>query len=109
MTETLGVMLATAMGYAVAGMVASAHILVTSQRVKFEYISGQRRSSWPQLATLALLLVSGPVVLLRNAIRAAAGGLRPRYWLFFSTIVASGWSFCLGLVIFNLLVLLNIG
>lgn len=114
MNETLGVMLAMAMGYAIAGVVGSAHILVTSQRLKFEALSRSRQTSRPHgwsassSAALAMLLVCGPVVLMGNAIRAARAGLRPRYWLFLSTLVASGWSFCVGLVMLNMLVVLNL-
>ncbi|MHA1523819.1 MAG: DUF6949 family protein [Alphaproteobacteria bacterium] len=106
MIEMLGIMLAIAMGFCVGGLVASAHILVTDERIKFEGLA--RPSLLPRMVTLFLLLLTGPVVLIRNSVRAAVRGLRPRYWLFFSTIVASGWSFCLGLVIFNLLVMLNV-
>lgn len=96
---------AVAMGFVASGICASGYGLVTNSPLKFE--AGASR---PRLHSVrvALLLVGGPLVIMRNAILGAKRNLRPRVWLVATTILASCWSFCLGLAAINILVLLGV-
>ena len=100
----ISVALATAIGFAFSGIAASSYALFTNQRLKFESARYGGVAIWPRVA---LLFISGPYILLRNSLKAAMRGLRPRFWLVLSALVASGWSFCTGLVILNVMGLLR--
>jgi len=98
------VLIATAVGFAFSGIAASSYALFTSQRLRFESAAEDGALIWPRIA---LLLVSGPMILVQNSWKAVLRGLRPRFWLVLSALVASGWSFCTGLVILNVMVLMQ--
>jgi hypothetical protein len=103
--DMVSVLLAVAMGFAAAGICSSGYRLCTNSRLVFDRSAGSEPIS---TLRVALLVVAGPLVIMRNAWRAALGG-RPRGWLLASALVASGWSFCLGLVVLNLVVALGGG
>lgn len=89
-----------AMGFVVAGICNSGFRLVTNSRLRFEGPPGEdTRSGWQ----MALLVIAGPLVILRNSWRAVRRGDRARGWLVASALVASCWSFCLGLAVLNLM------
>lgn len=88
---------AVAVGFTASGIGASSYALFTNQRLRFE--EAGRGMVVPRAL---LLLVSGPVILIRNSWKAAVRGLRPRYWLLLSAVVALSWSLCIGLVVLNL-------
>ena len=88
-----------AMGFVTAGICASAFQLVTNQRLRFEGPEGEdTRSGWH----MAMLVIAGPVIILRNSWRAVHQGSRARAWLIASALFSSCWSFCLGLSVLNL-------
>lgn len=90
--------MAIATGFVFAGIAGSSFTLFTNARLRFESLSEEGTFVLPRAA---LLLLSGPQILLRNSWKAAVRDLRPRYWLVLSVLVASGWSFCTGLAILN--------
>jgi len=98
------IFMATAVGFAFSGIAASSYAFFTSRRLRFESVSEDGALIWSRVA---LLLVSGPMILVQNSWKAALRGLRPRIWLVLSALVASGWSFCTGLAILNVMVLLQ--
>ena len=101
---SVGILFATAVGFTFAGIGASGYMLFADERLSF----ASPETGGPMiLPRVLLLLVSGPMVLVRNIRIAAARGLRPRSWLVLSALVASTWSFCTGLAILNLAALLN--
>jgi len=98
------VIIATAVGFAFSGIAASSYALFTCRRLRFESVAEDGALIWSRLA---LLLVSGPMILAQNSWKAALRGLRPRFWLVLSAMVASGWSFFSGLAILNIMVWLQ--
>lgn len=102
--DMVSVLFAVAMGFAAAGICASGYRLFTDSRLVFDREGGKPLSG----LRVALLVVAGPLVIMRNAWRAALRG-RPRGWLLATTLLASGWSFCLGLAVLNLVVALGGG
>lgn len=98
------VAMAIAIGFAFAGISVSSYTLFTDRRLKFESAAEEGAILAPRLA---LLFLSGPYILMRNALKAAIRGFRPLYWLALSTIVASSWSFCTGLAILNLYLMIQ--
>lgn len=98
------VMLASAIGFVFSGIAFSSYAVLTNRRLRFESVAEEGVFLWSRLP---LLLVSGPVILVQNSWKAAIRGLRPRFWLLLSAMVAWGWSFCTGLVILNVMILLQ--
>ena len=96
----VSVAFAVAAGFVLSGVSASAFALVTDKRLRFEWAHDENAV---HLSRLPLLLVAGPLIIMRNACLAAIRGLRPVGWLFLSTVIAAGWSFCLGMAALNLL------
>jgi len=96
--------MATAVGFAISGITASSYALYTSRRLRFESVAEDGALMWSRVA---LLLVCGPLILVQNSWKAALRGLRPRFWLILSALVAASWSFCTGIAILNVMVLLQ--
>ena len=88
-----------AMGFAVAGICASGYRLVTNAGLRFDHQQGGQPGA---RARIVLLVLGGPFVIMRNTIRAARRGARAGGWLVASALIASGWSFCLGVAVINL-------
>jgi len=98
------VAIAIVIGFAFSGIAVSSYTLITDSRLKFEQAAADDGLVWSKIA---LLFWSGPHILVRNSLKAAFLGLRPRYWLVLSALVASSWSFCTGLVILNLVTIMR--
>lgn len=98
------VALASAVGFTFSGIAASSYTLFSNRRLKFEAAMDEGALIWPRVA---LLFLSGPYILVRNSWKAAVRGLRPRYWLALSALVALGWSFFTGLAILNVVTVLQ--
>ena len=106
MEVLIATLLAVGAGFVVAGITSSAYRLATDGRVRFA-----PRSDDPvgRAVQVALLIVSGPLVIMRNAWLGAVRGDRPFYWFALSAAIATVWSFCLGLALLNLVQAISIG
>lgn len=99
---TFGVFAYTvAVGFVAAGLIASGYQLVTNKQISFELLF--QRSSLAVLAVI-VLVIAGPAVIMRNAIRGRLVENRPGHWLAMSTLLSAGWSFLQGVFILSILV-----
>jgi hypothetical protein len=87
---------AGAAGFVAAGLLSSFYQLVTASPVRFEMSSDRMVAG---VAQVILLMFTGPVVLMRNAIRGRIIERRPLGWLVASAAIAAAWSLCSGVVV----------
>lgn len=81
-------------GFVVGGLIGSFYQLVTGKRIKFELLT----ESGPSVVVTAIALtVAGPLVVMRNAIRARLIEGRPGHWLALSTVISALWCFMSGI------------
>lgn len=95
-TEVFVLFFAIASGFVAAGLTTSGFQMVTNRTLSFEI------PDWPAFARFCLgfaLIFSGPIILMRNAIRARIIEKRPIGWLAASTAISMSWSFILGLFV----------
>jgi uncharacterized membrane protein len=90
---------ALAFGFALAGLVASAFQLLTDRPVSFRLLNG---GSWRALASVPLLVIAAPFVILRNTIRGRTIEGRPLFFIWAATVIACGWSLASGKVMLDL-------
>lgn len=90
-----------AVGFVAAGLISSGYQLVTNRQISFELLF--QRSSLAVFAVIALV-IAGPAVIMRNAIRGRLVENRPGHWLAMSTLLSAGWSFLQGVFILSILV-----
>jgi Family of unknown function (DUF6949) len=94
--ESVQMLFALAIGYAVAGLCSSGYRLVTSRLPSFSQLS-----HGPGLATLAavpLLVLSAPFLIMRNTILGTWQEGRRFEFVFLATLIAGFWSLMSGLV-----------
>ncbi|MEM6615622.1 MAG: hypothetical protein AAF619_03745 [Pseudomonadota bacterium] len=96
LTELFVFFLAIATGYAASGLVASGYQLLTDKPASFQVVP---ESVPGRLLYVPVLALGGPVILMRNAVRAQFIEGRPRGWLYATIALASGWSFVSGLLV----------
>lgn len=95
---------AMAIGFVSAGVVGSFYQLVTNRPISFELFELNR----PQvLVGVASLVLAGPAVIMRNAIRGRLIDRRPSHWLALSTAISATWSFLSGVFILNIYIALR--
>jgi len=102
--EIFIILFAIAAGFVAAGVTTSGYQLITNRPLSFEI------PDWPALGRFLLgfaLIFSGPVILMRNAIRARIIEGRPVAWLAASTVVSMSWSFVLGLFVMQIMLALR--
>lgn len=99
----VGVLFCTAVGYAIAGIGASGYSLLTEQTLSFD---AAETSSPAVLPHVLLILLAGPLLLVRQIAAAATEGNLKPVRIVTSALVATTWSFCTGLAILNLGVVL---
>lgn len=95
--ESVQMLLALALGYAVAGLCCSAYRLATSRLPSFGLIS-----TGPSAATLAavpLLMLSAPFLIMRNTLLGRAQEGRRFEFVFLATLIAGFWSLMSGLAL----------
>ena len=96
---TFGVYIYTiAVGFVTAGLIGSVYQLVTNKQVSFELMFQRNRAAVLNVLTLVL---AGPAVIMRNAIRGRLIENRPGHWLALSTLISAGWSFLQGVFILS--------
>jgi hypothetical protein len=90
-----------AVGFVAAGLIASIYQLLTSRQIAFELLF---QHSKPAIVGIVALVMAGPAVIMRNAIRGRLVENRPGHWLALSTMLSAGWSFLQGVFILSLVV-----
>lgn len=90
-----------AVGFVAAGLVGSAYQLITNKQIAFEVLFERKKMA--ALGVLALVM-AGPTVIMRNAIKGRLVENRPGHWLAFSTMLSAGWSFLQGVFILSIMV-----
>ena len=95
--ESLQMLLALALGFSVAGLIASAYRLVTSRLPSFSMLE-----AGPSTATLAmvpLLMMSAPFLIMRNMLLGRRYEDRRFEFVFVATMIAGFWSLMSGTVL----------
>ncbi len=90
---------ALVLGFAFAGLLASAFELVTERRASFGLLQ-----SGGALAVMSvpILVFSAPFIILRNTIRGRSIEGRPIPFVMLATMIACGWSLMSGRVVLDL-------
>ena len=97
--EVFVLLYAIATGYVAAGLVSSFYSLMTSRPASFEIVSDKVVD---KLMQLPVIVMGGPAILMRNAVRGRLIEHRPVGWLFASLAIAVSWSFVSGLFVIHL-------
>jgi hypothetical protein len=87
---------AMASGFVAAGLLSSFYQLVTASPARFDVTSDR---VVPGVAQVILLMFAGPVIVMRNAIRARTVDRRPFSWLAAAVTLAAAWSLCSGVIV----------
>jgi hypothetical protein len=95
--QSLQMLLALALGFAVAGMSASAYRLATSRLPSVALLGAGPRAA--ALAALPLLILSAPFLIMRNTLLDRAQQSRRFEFVFLATLIAGFWSLMSGLVL----------
>ena len=94
--QSLQMLLALALGFAVAGLCCSTYRLATDRLPSFSLLT---RGPHPAtFAALALLLLSAPFLIMRNTLAGAPTEGRFQF-VFLATVVAGFWSLMSGMVL----------
>ena len=92
--EHLQSLLVLALGFSVAGLIASAYQLCTARALGFRLLTNQARAA--ALAVVPLLVFAAPFLILRNTLRASRLEGGHAGFVAFATIIAGGWSLMSG-------------
>jgi len=85
-------------GFVFGGVIGSFYQLVTGKRIKFELLM----EGGPIVVVTAMALVlAGPIIVMRNAIKAQFIEHRPGHWLALSTLICALWSFMSGIFVLS--------
>ena len=95
--ESVQMLLALALGFAVAGLCSSGYRLVTTRLPSFGLLSSG--PSPAALAAVPLLMVSAPFLIMRNTILGRRQEGRRFEFVFLATLIAGFWSLMSGLVL----------
>lgn len=92
-------LLALALGFALAGLVATAFEVCTERRASFGLLEAGGR--WA-LVFVPILVFSAPFVILRNTVRGRRLEERPFGFVLVATVIACGWSLLSGRIVLDL-------
>ncbi|MBI2714766.1 MAG: hypothetical protein HYX37_09960 [Rhizobiales bacterium] len=95
--ESLQMLLALALGFAVAGLCSSAYQLATSRLPSFSLLNGG--PSPAAFAAVPLLMVAAPFLIMRNTLRGRQLEGRRFEFVFLATLIAGFWSLMSGMVL----------
>lgn len=87
------------LGFAFAGLVASAFELFTERKASFTLL---QRGGVLAVASVPIVVFSAPFIILRNTVRGRAIEGRPFHFVMLATIVAGIWSLACGQVVMRL-------
>jgi hypothetical protein len=103
--DQIEALFALVMGFAVAGLIATAYQLITQRPAGFtELHQGSRLAA---LAAVPMLVFAAPYIIMRGAFRAAIDG-RAFVAVIVATIVAGGWSLMCGTMVVSALAALGL-
>ncbi len=91
---------ALALGFALAGLVASAFQFFTDQKPSFNLLN---RGGWQGVAMVPLLVAAAPFIILRNTLRGRRFERRSIVFVALATMIACFWSMLCGRVALDLL------
>ena len=95
--ESLQMLIALALGFAVAGMCSSGYRLVTDRLPTFGLLS--TGPSAAAVAAVPLLMLSAPFLIMRNTLLAQRQEGRRFEFVFLATLIAGFWSLMSGLAL----------
>ncbi len=87
-------------GVVTAGLVSSLYRLVTNKPPSFQM---WQETTMGIIGGVLTLVLAGPSVIMRNALRAQVIDNRPPGWLVVSALMAGTWSFFVGIFVLSLL------
>ena len=90
---------ALGLGFALAGLLASAFELCTNRRASFGLLE---KGGVVALAFVPILVFSAPFIILRNTVRGRRFERRPIGFVFAATVIAGFWSLMCGRVVLDL-------
>ncbi|HEX2510956.1 MAG TPA: hypothetical protein VHK66_10580 [Microvirga sp.] len=94
---------ALVLGFAFAGLLASAFELMTERRASFHLLEAGGVAA---LASVPVLVFSAPFIILRNTVRGRRFERRPIHFVMLATIIACLWSLLSGRLVLDLAVML---
>jgi hypothetical protein len=94
---------ALALGFAFAGLLASAFELMTERRASFHLLEAGGVAA---LASVPVLVFSAPFIILRNTVRGRRFERRPIHFVMLATIIACLWGLLSGRLVLDLAVML---
>ncbi len=94
---------ALAVGFAFAGLLASAFEMMTERRASFHLLE---TGGVAALASVPVLVFSAPFIILRNTVRGRRFERRPIHFVMLATIIACLWSLMSGRLVLDLAVML---
>jgi hypothetical protein len=95
--ESVQMLIVLALGFAVAGLSASAYQLVTRRPPSFSLLSAG--PSVGAIAAVPLLMLSAPFLIMRNTMRSRREQGRRFEFVFLATLIAGFWSLMSGLIL----------
>lgn len=92
------------LGFAFAGLLASAYELFTARRADFKLLQSGGLSA---VASVPVVVFSAPFLILRNTVRGRRIEGRPFVFVMLASMIAAVWSMASGRVVLDLLMLLG--
>ena len=92
------------LGFAFAGLLASAFELFTERRADFKLLQAGGLTA---VASVPVVVFSAPFLILRNTVRGRQLEGRPFFFVMAASMIASVWSLISGRVVLDLLMLLG--
>jgi hypothetical protein len=90
---------ALVLGFAFAGLLASAFELMTERRASFHLLE---TGGVAALASVPMLVFSAPFIIIRNTVRGRRFERRPVHFVMLATIIACLWSLMSGRLVLDL-------
>jgi O-antigen/teichoic acid export membrane protein len=94
--ESVQMLMALALGFAVAGLCASAYRLATSRLPSFGLLNAG--PSPAAIAAVPLLMLSAPFLIMRNTLLGRRQESRRFEFVFLATVIAGFWSLMSGMI-----------
>lgn len=95
--QSMQILLALVLGFAVSGLCCSAYRLITDRLPSFSLLLGGPGAA--ALAAVPLLIVSAPFLIMRNTLFGRGAGVQRFQFVFLATVISGFWSLMSGLVL----------